>query len=549
MPPAPRSKPPEKRPASPAERARATRSLLFSVPGEHFQLVPVGEAVMCVARVSPEQALREPYATLSREQLGGLLYESGTPVVSGAALAGYLSSLHPVPAFDRHVPGRFAQDPGMSRLSQSTWRGSLGELSAQHQGWFPQQDLNAVRYNYPIFDLRDPQGGLNSVKTSVRVSEAGDPFATYLRGLGDVLGRRSGALERVRQDLYSHLPRPQGEAAVIRNGYISVNEDHVEPLRAALRDPANYQRQVYRDLADQLLEKLGPARVGGKVYRDYASLERALREAASNSAVRAQLEAALRAVREGLASRVQGNGITTQHLVRLLRFRLQLARANPHMTPEQFKGWAFPELVLVARQGGGLWGNLGAAGVSGGRGAVGGAMVSVVLESGCLVYDWYPDCPRRVLSAGLAGGAAGWVGGTTQSLVAGSAGSALSRSLVTHGFNPALATSAGRGLGGLAAGGLAAPVFAATSLALDDQEHGVTDYAATGARAFVAGTLSSALAAGVVGAIWGSEVPVAGNIVGFIVGFTGYYIIDALTGEQVEQGVRQGLQGTTGGSR
>lgn len=264
MPPAPRSKPPEKRPASPAEKARATRSLLFSVPGEHFQLVPVGEAVMCVARVSPAQALREPYATLSREQLGGLLYESGTPVVSGAALAGYLSSLHPVPAFDRHVPGRFAQDPGMSRLSQSTWRGSLGELSAQHQGWFPQQDLNAVRYNYPIFDLRDPQGGLNSVKTSVRVSEAGDPFATYLRGLGDVLGRRSGALERVRQDLYSHLPRPQGEAAVIRNGYISVNEDHVEPLRAALRDPANYQRQVYRDLADQLLEKLGPARVGGE---------------------------------------------------------------------------------------------------------------------------------------------------------------------------------------------------------------------------------------------------------------------------------------------
>jgi hypothetical protein len=80
---------------------------------------------------------------------------------------------------------------------------------------------------------------------------------------------------------------------------------------------------------------------------------------------------------------------------------------------------------------------------------------------------------------------------------------------------------------------------------LDDQDHSGMDYAATGARAFVAGTLSSALAAGVVGAIWGSEVPVAGNIVGF----TGYHIIDALAGEQVEQGVRQGLQGTTGGSR
>ncbi|HEX5752818.1 MAG TPA: hypothetical protein VFZ09_41825 [Archangium sp.] len=47
------------------------------------------------------------------------------------------------------------------------------------------------------------------------------------------------------------------------------------------------------------------------------------------------------------------------------------------------------------------------------------------------------------------------------------------------------------------------------------------------------------------GALWGSEVPLLGNAVGFIIGLGGYYLVDALTGEQVEQGVRRGLDGPT----
>jgi hypothetical protein len=104
-------------------------------------------------------------------------------------------------------------------------------------------------------------------------------------------------------------------------------------------------------------------------------------------------------------------------------------------------------------------------------------------------------------------------------------------------------------MGGLAGGALAAPVFMMTSLALDDEEHSGTDYVATGTRAFVAGGLSSAIAAGVVGAIWGSEVPLLGNAVGFIIGFGGYYLVDALTGEQVEQGIRDDLEGPPGSGR
>lgn len=141
------------------------------------------------------------------------------------------------------------------------------------------------------------------------------------------------------------------------------------------------------------------------------------------------------------------------------------------------------------------------------------------------------------------------VGGASQNLVTANVGSAISRKLVSHGTSVRAATGTGRAVGGFAGGALAAPVFTMTSLALDDEEHSGTDYVATGTRAFVSGSLSSAIAAGVVGAIWGTEVPLLGNAVGFIIGFGGYYLVDALTGEQVEQGIRAGLDGPTGRSR
>jgi hypothetical protein len=36
----------------------------------------------------------------------------------------------------------------------------------------------------------------------------------------------------------------------------------------------------------------------------------------------------------------------------------------------------------------------------------------------------------------------------------------------------------------------------------------------------------------------GSEVPILGNIVGFVVGVGGYYLTDWLVGESVETGIR-----------
>ena len=520
------------------ERPSTVRPL--PIPGEQFKLVPHG-AALAVVKVSPGEREDSSGDVLTRAQLEQWLWRHSIPTVPGPALSGYLSSLHSLPAFERNAPGPFSRDPGTTALSRSDWRGNLGERSARYGGMLPQQDLNAVRPNHPIFDLRDSRGRLNSVKTSVRSADSrGDPFETYLRGLRDIVGLRPGTWERARAALYPQMPADEGRALMLRNGYLSVNEEHVEPFRAVLRDPNTYRKQSYREVADKLLE-LEPVRIGGTVYRAYQNLENTRRGTGTPDEVRRQAEAALVSLREKIASRVVGNGMTSPHLVQLERFRQQVAAANPHMTPAQVNRWVFPELLLVARHGGGVRGNTVAAGITGGRGAAGGALVSVICEAVQIHYERPPDKRQRYVKATVAGGTSGLVGGATQNLVTANAGSGLSRNLIARGANVRLATGTGRAVGGFAGGALAAPVFTMTSLALDGEEHSRTDYVATGTRAFVAGGLGSAIAAGVVGALWGSEVPLLGNAVGFIIGFGGYYLTDALSGEQVEQGVRRHL--------
>ncbi|KFA87857.1 hypothetical protein [Archangium violaceum] len=362
---------PSKKGPGPKSSGRPGKGPPLPISGESFQLVPHG-AALAVVKVSPGKRQDSSGDVLTRAQLEQWLWNDSIPTVPASALSGYLASLHPLPAFERHAPGPFSSNPGTSALSRGDWRGGLGELSARHAGMLSQQDLNAVRYNHPIFDLRDPRGRLGSVKTSVRAADTrADPFETYLSGLRDIVGLRPGTWERARAALYPQLPAAEGRALMLRNGHLLVNEDHVEPFRAVLRDPATYRRQAYREVADKLLE-MEPVRIGGTVYRAYQNLENTRLGTATRPEVRRQAEAALSAVREKLASRVQGNGLTSPHLVQLERFRRQVATANPHMTPAQIERWVFPELLLVARHGGGVRGNAVAAGITGGRGSAGG---------------------------------------------------------------------------------------------------------------------------------------------------------------------------------
>ena len=506
----------------------------------YYELVPHGN-VLIVNEV-PAHRINKTRNVLTEAQLREQLQRHSVPTVPASAIAGYVNSLHHLPGFDRHAPSSISKHPGNSVLSQNKWRGSLGEVSAQHKELFPQWNLNIIRANHPVFDLKSQFGGLNSVKTSVRNPGAGgDPHLTYLEGMADVLGIRRSKFAKARTLLYPQLLSETGTELMMRNGYLSINANHVESFRAALKDPANYTKNAYSRLADQLLSAR-PVRINGSTYHSYQAL-RSLQQASGMAlTVRQQSEKALRDVRQQLAGRVRSHGITGQHLARLLAFRRQVGLANPQMSSAQLRTWLFPELLMAQRYGGGLRGNLASSGISGGRGSIGGAFVSMAFEGGgMLLNPLPPDAGVRLGKVGLAGGASGLGGGITENLVAGNMGSALARQLTSRGTSSWMASGLGRGVGGAAGGGVAAPIFSVAMLALDEQEHSATDYVATGTRAAVAGTLSGALSAGVIGALAGSEVPLLGNAVGFIIGFAGYYIVDALMGDEVEQEVRRSM--------
>lgn len=151
----------------------------------------------------------------------------------------------------------------------------------------------------------------------------------------------------------------------------------------------------------------------------------------------------------------------------------------------------------------------------------------------------------------VAGDAAVGGTGSAVSMVAEDwAANGLTNRLVTAGVAPAGAGVFGRAA---ASGGVAivvAPITTSLQMAFSDEHYTYIDYAARSTRSGVAAAGGGALSAGVVGAIWGSEVPLAGNALGFVIGFGGYYLIDWAAGDSVEEGVREALgePGCSGGA-
>jgi hypothetical protein len=507
----------------------------------YYELIPHGDVV--IVKELPTHPRNNARNVLTGEQLQERLQHHSVPTVPEAVMAGYFNSLLHIPAFERNAPGLIARDPKASIPSQNKWRGSLGELSAKHKGLVPSLDLNMIRANHPVFDLKGPRGGLNSVKTSVRgPGNRGDPHATYLVGLAEILGVKTTKYSKAVQSLYPNMPPSEGVNLMMRKGYLSVNANHVTSFQAALEDPSNYTKKAYWQLADQLLARQ-PARINGKTYHSYQTLRALQLASGASPSVRQSIDKVLQDVRQQLAGRIRSNGMTTQPLNHLLGFRRAVGLANPHMTPAQLKAWLFPELLMIQKHGGGLQGNMKAAGISGGWGSMGGALVAMTFEGGGMLMNQQlpSDAGIRLGQVGLAGATSGLVGGSTELLVNGNMGSTMARQLISKGTSSRLAAGIGRGLGGTVGGGVAAPVFSMAMLAMDDQEHSTTDYVATGTRSAVGGTIGAVLGAAATGALAGSAIPGLGTVVGFIVGGAGYFIADRLMGDEIEQGVRRSM--------
>jgi hypothetical protein len=121
---------------------------------------------------------------------------------------------------------------------------------------------------------------------------------------------------------------------------------------------------------------------------------------------------------------------------------------------------------------------------------------------------------------------------------------AATQRLIAGGMAPGAAGTVGRLGAGSGIAVLAAPIVTTGSMALSeifsDADYTSIDYAAAGGRSLV-GASGGALAAGVTGAVLGSEVPILGNAVGFIAGVGGYFATDWLFGEDVEDAIRRRL--------
>ncbi|QRN93091.1 DUF4157 domain-containing protein [Archangium violaceum] len=120
--------------------------------------------------------------------------------------------------------------------------------------------------------------------------------------------------------------------------------------------------------------------------------------------------------------------------------------------------------------------------------------------------------------------------------------------LVTAGMSPTASSTLGRVAGGTGAAVVLAPLVTTGGMLLDEENYTDIDYAARAGRSTVAAG-GSALATGLLFAAMGSEVPIAGNIVGFLVGIGVYYVTDSLIGDDTEEAIRLGLGegGCTGG--
>lgn len=108
------------------------------------------------------------------------------------------------------------------------------------------------------------------------------------------------------------------------------------------------------------------------------------------------------------------------------------------------------------------------------------------------------------------------------------------------GVAPGSPATLGRFAGSTGVAFVLAPAMTVVGMAFDDEQYTRIDYAARAGRSTVAAG-GGALATGAFFALMGSEVPIAGNIAGFLIGIGAYYLTDQTLGEATEESIRESL--------
>lgn len=510
-----------------------------------YQVVPTPQGVSKLVEVEigrvdgrPEDVDLGPSTLMTVEQAtSGYDTHRVTDREVQAALAGLGGSKLHLPGFESNAVTPFSR--ATHGQGWSGWRGDLGEVSF-HRGEQPfrglfMEDLNQRPWtdrrgarqqgNFPVWDFRSHlSSDLPQVKTSNQ-NRPSKRFGVYRTGYRTSLRAQSGAkFDNAVSNLFPELSAGDGRAQGQAGAHLVINADDVEGFRQYLTERIEARPGDYRPLLDGMLQER-PESIGGQTVRSLADVNRL--PPAQGRVVLARLAARPRPP-------VSSHGLTTTELVNLQNYRQTFGIGDASQPAVDISRTVFPENLMAERAGGGDAGFRSGMRTSATRGGLHGGLLAITVEGVTIFIDpeSHPNWEEDLLRTGVLGAGQG----------AGEA--ALDYAIVNR-----LSTSAAqRGVTGsptlyrMAGGGGAAfflaPAVEGVSMALDDEDHTGTDYAARMTRTGVSAGISGALAAGLVGAIWGSEVPILGNIVGFIAGVTIYYVADTFIGEAVEQGVR-----------
>jgi hypothetical protein len=459
-----------------------------------------------------------------------------------------------------YTPNTVMTNPRSVAGAELDWRGNIPERSLQSGSYADivrYRDFNRLQANAPVFDVGTRFGDPRLISITHSLPGAGGQvdmshYAEKVRIMsGDYDPRGTNLMGQAVTLLNQAYETSWTVTDINRRNYLAVPDDHVTMAQDALESRIARQPSAYANLVDGLLHE-SPITVGGTTYNSWNQVQSARSAGTINNAnynsLRQQLGQAAR-------PRIVGVGMTLPEIVTLQQIRagLQLrgfstGQSSIIATAEilqtrRLMATGVPEsqaINMVAR---------GSALRGGGMGAavgVGTGIYRIATGDANDPNTWYRAGVDIPLAA-LGGGGQAYLETQiatrlmspvlTEATTMGAASS--TSSLTASGLSSRVA-------GGLGAGAVVAPAVTWLGMGVEelffDADYYWGDYAAKGARTGVAGAAAAgggALASGVVGAVAGSEVPILGNAIGFLVGIGIYYLVDSSVGEDIEEGVRE----------
>lgn len=476
--------------------------------------------------------------------------------MTGAGLQGVSPWLTQASPFDQRIRPYFSRTPN----SPIEWRGHWPEQS--YLGAQPGAiDLNEISPSFRVVDVNDPNRPYPYVSlTHSMPGQDGEMDWSWTR---EKFRKMTGDLEPANfANMVSDLNARTGSSFSVQDmqgqTMLAMPADILPAARLDLARQISVNRSGgWTNGIDSWLRHNPVTLANGQSASSYAEIAAARDLGATGGGIsHARYRETMEMLGMDIATaRTVGVPMLTGEMASSLAFREQFM----DLPAPDMQRLALPETIEAHRRAGSTEGGFGAAQrtlshEAGMRGAKFGAASGFIMTAGGMLFDpvhaRWQDLALSAPMAGMEGYATGvvdqrltvWANQRIMAYATQRAAASGSTALVSRVGGPL-----SRVPGGLAGGPISAG-FTLASMGIDDAFLGGhytgIDYTAKGSRAFVSGTIAGgggALAAGITGAIAGSEFPLVGNAVGFLVGVGIYYLVDNSIGEDVESSVRQGM--------